>query len=101
MTGKSSTRGLQLLLQNVDGAALRVRVKRVARCAHHELTLVGLADVHVHPAGDHDAVEHRLDDVGDESLKRITLEWGRRMPAMAASSGVRPAPTSPTFPAAM
>src|SRR4051812_17552067 len=57
----------------MDGAALRIRLKWIARRTHHELTLVGLAHIHVHPAGDHDAAEHRFDDVGDESLKRIAL----------------------------
>src|SRR5690606_9804216 len=42
--------------------------------AHDELALVRLADVDVHRVRHHHAVEHRLQQLGDEGLERVRLE---------------------------
>src|SRR5438874_11124933 len=55
-------------------ATLRIGVVRVNPGAHHELTLVGLADIDVNRVRHHHAVQHRLEQLGDGSLQGMALD---------------------------
>ena len=62
------------MLDDRQIAALRIGVVEVEIAAHHELALVGLADVEVHGARRDDGVEHRLDGLGHHRLQHVRLD---------------------------
>ena len=67
-------RRAHLVLDHMERAPLRVAVVRVDAGPHHELALVGLADVDVDGVRHHDRVEHGLEQDGDQRLQRVGLQ---------------------------
>src|SRR5690606_34804767 len=55
-------------------ADLRVRVEAVDAGAEDQLALVGLADIDMDLARHDDAIQHRLDRLGDHGLQRVALD---------------------------
>jgi hypothetical protein len=66
--------GADDMLDDRQIAALRIGVVEVEIAAHHELALVGLADIEMHGARRDDGVEHRLDGLGHHCLQHVRLD---------------------------
>jgi len=65
---KEFDRGRQLVLDHMRGATLPVRVVGVDAGTHDQLALMRLAYVDVDRIGHHDAIEHRIEQLGHQRL---------------------------------
>jgi hypothetical protein len=66
--------GRELVLDDMEGAALPVAVVLVHARAHHELSLVRLGAVHVHVVAHHDGRVDGLEQLADQGLQRAGLD---------------------------
>src|SRR5882672_303038 len=59
----------------MEAAALCVGVEGVGACPHHQLTLVGLADINMDSAAHNDGVKHLFKQWTDQRLQWPALDW--------------------------
>ena len=68
-------RSRQLVFDHMEAAALCVGVEGVGACPHHQLTLVGLADINMNSAAHDHGVEHLFKQWTDQRLQWPALDW--------------------------
>ena len=98
IVGISALAEPQHVLDQRQAAALGIRVVAVEIAAQHQPALVGLADVEMRRAVGDDAVDHRLQRLGDEGLQHVGLDR-QAQPGQGRDWPVWPATASPTLPA--
>ena len=72
--GKQFQRSRQLVFDHMEATALCIGVESVGACSHHQLTLVGLADIHMNSAAHHHGVEHLFQQWTDQRLQWPALD---------------------------